>query len=166
MWVYHTGTFYWAGDWSGINGIDYSSTAVKGVNGQSPVIMIPSASEWEYWLPYPPVTAGSPAVNGIGANLAGKTQFTIAVMPTQPGLEMTMGFFEADATQVDISFGNSITLTSGSYGPATMTVNSWNVYTVPLSAFDIGTPGWIYKFIIQQQGVTPQQWYIDQVGFS
>ena len=44
-----------------------------------------------------------------------------------------------------------------------MTVGAWNTYTIPLSAF--GVSGWIYKFIVQQQGNTPQVMEYDQVGF-
>jgi hypothetical protein len=164
--VYYNGKFYWAGDWSGIAGINYS--APGGVSGGN-CIAIPKAGQYEYWLPYPPVTAGSPATNGIGCNLTGKTKFTIAVKPSVTGLNLSMGFYEANATQVDIPFGSSVNITQQKYcvyGPGTPTAGEWSVFEVPLADFNIGTPGWIYKFIDQEQGAEPQAVNIDLCYFS
>jgi hypothetical protein len=165
--VYYQGLFYWAGDWSDIvpNYASNASTGSLGVDGVYDSIMIPAGTAYEYWLPYPPLTAGSPAGNGIGCNLTGKTMMTIAIKPTQAGLQPTIGFYKANATTVDIAFGNQVNIANAAYGPATPVVGQWNVYTIPLSAFGIGTPGWIYKFILQEQGTTPQQMEVDQVGF-
>jgi len=162
-WVYYKGKFNWAGDWSDVT-MNYSSNGSLGVDGVSNCIEMPSGAEWEYWLPYPPTNSAAPASNGIGYDLTGKTYFTIAIKPTQAGAAATMGFYTASGTTDDIPAGNSVTINSAAYGPATMVANQWNVYKIPLTAF--GLTGWIYKFMIQQQGTTPQVWYIDQVGFE
>lgn len=161
--VYEKGKFSWAGDWS--NGtFVYNSTASLGIDGVSPCIQGPAGSPWGYWLPYPPVTAGAPAANGIGCNLAGTTHVTLAVKAAK-AFTMTMGFYSATSTTNDVPFGKSVTVTLAKYGPATMVPNAWNVYIIPLADFGI-TPGWIYKFILQQQDATSIEWFLDQVGFG
>jgi hypothetical protein len=162
-WVYSKGKMLWAGDWSDVT-VDYASTASTGVDGVSPCIAIPAGPSFEYWLPFPPATPGAPAANGIGYDLSGKTKFTIAIKPTKAGMVPTMGFYIANSATNDIPAGNTVSLAQAKYGPATMVAGQWNVYTVPLS--DYAVSGWIYKFIIQEQGSTPQALFIDQVGFS
>jgi hypothetical protein len=159
--VYTNGVFHWAGDWSGYT-VNYAF-ADKGVNGPGPVIQLPSTSQWQFWLPYPPNNPAGPAANGINFNLTGATHFTIAIKPSQAGAQATMGFYSGSGTADDVPYGNSLTITQAKYGPAAPVVGQWNVYTIPLADFAVS--GWIYKFIIQQQGTTPQTWEIDQVGF-
>ena len=161
--VYTNGVFAWAGDWSGYT-LNYAFPD-KGVNGPGPVIQMPSTSQWQFWLPYPKTNSNGPAANGINFPLTGLSHFTIAIKPSQAGAQATMGFYTGSGTQDDVPAGNSVTITSAAYGPANPVVGQWNVYTIPLSAFFTTVPAWIYKFIIQQQGTTPQTWEIDQVGF-
>jgi hypothetical protein len=160
--VFVNGQFYWAGDWSNVT-MNYTAN-IAGVSGPGPVIQMPSSSPWEYWLPYPKTVSGSPASNGIDYNLSGKTYMTFAIKPTQAGAAGSLGFYKANGATDDISTGNSVTFPQAKYGCATLVVNQWNVCTIPLS--DFGVSGWIYKFILQQQGTTPQTWYLDQVGFE
>jgi hypothetical protein len=160
--VFQNGKFDWQGDWNSVP-FDYAQ-AGAGVSGPGPVIGMPGNEANEYWLPYPPMNSGGPASNGVNFNLSGFTHFTIAIKPSQAGALAQMQFFQASGATDDIPFGNMLNISQGKYGPATMVAGQWNVYTVPLA--DFGVSGWIYKFIIQQQGVTPQSWEIDQVGFE
>jgi len=161
--VFLNGKFDWAGDWNSVP-FNYAF-ADAGVNGPGPVIQMPGTQQYEYWLPYPKTNSAGPASNGVNFPLTGLTHFTIAIKPSQAGAQMTMGFYTASGTTDDVPTGNSVTVTSAAYGPAAPVAGQWNVYTVPLTAFFNPVPAWIYKFIIQQQGVTPQVWEIDQVGF-
>jgi hypothetical protein len=160
--VYLDGTFYWAGDWNS-EPFDYEQ-AGAGVDAPGPVIGMPGVQRWEYWLPYPPRNTAGPASNGVNFDLSGLTYFTIAIKPSQAGALAQMQFFRANGGTNDIPYGTMLNISQGKYGPATMVAGQWNVYTIPLA--DFGVSGWIYKFIVQQQGVTPQAWEIDQVGFE
>lgn len=75
--------------------------------------------------------------------------------------------------QPDVTIGQSLQFGTGSaaYGPATMTANAWNTYTVPLSAFSSGAdilPGQlILKFSLQDvTGNGTNTIYYCNVGFS
>jgi hypothetical protein len=171
--VFLLGKLLWQGDWDAGDApkLIYNYD-MAGVNGPGPVIEMPSW-KWFYWLPYPPQNFAGPATNGtnwpISADGKNLTHFTIALKPTQAGGLMTMQFDVANGGATDIPFGQSLTITQAKYGPAAPVPNEWNVYTIPLADFCTPAqptfPAWIYKFINQQQGVTPQTWYIDQVGF-
>lgn len=163
-WVFNKGVFNWAGDWDSGGNANYAS-AIVGVDGKSKSIALPGAYGFEYWLPYPKMNSAGPASNGVNYNLAGKTKMTIAIRPTKAGLSATIGFYRASGTTDDIAFGNTINIVSAKYGCTTLTVLAWNVCTIPLIDFGLGSQTWIYKFIVQQQGATPQPWNIDQVGF-
>jgi hypothetical protein len=168
FWVYsntQSPPFGWAGDWSGIP-VDYASPN-PGVNGQNPCCRIAATSEKnEYWLPYPKPNFGGPASNGVNFLITPYDEFTIAVKPSQPGLQLSMGFYKANGATDDIPVGVGVTITQAKYGPAAMTVGQYNIYTIPLADFQLGDLQWIYKFIIQEQGSnTDQQIDIDQCGF-
>ncbi len=161
--VYTAGVFHWAGDWNGsANPIDYAYAAA-GVAGPGPVIRVFGSTANMYWLPYPPNNPLGPASNGVNFNLAGKTYFKISVKPSVAGGQLSMGFYKAVGTSDDIPFGHGVTITQAAYGPASMTPGVWNTYKIPL--VDFAVSGWIYKFILQQQGVTPQVMLYDEVGF-
>jgi len=160
--VYLNGKFYWAGDWNTI-AFNYAQSGA-GVDGAGPVIGMPGDQEWEYWLPYPPNNPAGPASNGVNFDLSGLTYFTVAIKPSRAGALAQMQFFRADGGTDDIPYGTALIISQAKYGPATMIAGQWNVYTIPLA--DFGVSGWIYKFILQQQGVSPQSWEIDQVGFE
>jgi hypothetical protein len=160
--VYLDGKFYWGGDWNAVP-FNYAQ-AGAGVDGPGPVIGVPGGVEWIYWLPYPPHNTAGPATNGVNFDLSGLTYFTIAIKPSQAGALAQMQFFRADGGTTDIPYGTMLIFSQAKYGPATMVAGQWNVYKIPLA--DFGVSGWIYKFIVQQQGVTPQPWEIDQVGFE
>jgi hypothetical protein len=163
-WVYYQGKFDWAGDWNSIP-MDYSYGSA-GVNGGGPVIEMPGSQQYQYWLPYPQHNFNGPASNGTNFSTVGFTKFTIAFKPSQAGLQAQMNFYVASGATDDIVFGNVVMITQAKYGPAVMTAGEWNVYTVPLTDFGLAANGqWIYKFIVQQQGNTPQTVLIDQVGF-
>jgi Calx-beta domain len=160
--VFLNGKFYWAGDWNSVP-FNYA-LAAAGANGSGPVIGMPGSEAYEYWLPYPTNNSAGPASNGVNFNLSGLKYFTIAIKPSQAGALANMQFFQANGGTDDIPYGNMLDISQAKYGPGTMVAGQWNVYTIPLA--DFGVSGWIYKFIIQQQGVTPQSWEIDQVGFE
>jgi hypothetical protein len=159
--VFLNGKFLWAGDWNAVP-FNYA-LAAAGVNGPGPVIGMPNAGAFEYWLPYPPNNPAGPSNNGVNFNLAPFTKFTISIKPAAAGAQAQMQFFSGAGNANDIPFGNMLNLTQAKYGPAVMVAGQWNTYTIPLA--DFGVSGWIYKFIVQQQGVTPMAWEIDQVEF-
>ena len=176
FWVYDGGRYNWAGDWSSGTTINYQSTGVKSLSGGQYVIEMPSGSQWEIWLPYPPSVAASASSqppnsvnvggNGVGFDTTGYKYLTFSIWPTQSGSQVLVQLYEANGTTTDIGLGG-LYLGTGAYGPGTMTANQWNTYKVPLTALNISAAGqWIYKFGLQQQGTTPQTWYIDQVGFT
>jgi hypothetical protein len=159
--VYMSGKFSWQGDWNSVP-FNYAQ-AGAGVSGSGPVIGMPGTQAFEYWLPYPKTNSAGPASNGVNFNLSGFTHFTIAIKPSVAGALAQMQFFQAQGATDDIPFGTMLNISQAKYGPATMAAGQWNVYTIPLADYSVS--GWIYKFIVQQQGVTPQAWEIDQVGF-
>ena len=174
LWVYRAGSYNWGGAWGDVT-LDYTSTAVPSVSGTGDVAEMPSASQWEYWLPYPPVVPESAASqppnslavggNGIGFNTGGYNYITISIWPTQAGASASMGFYQASSTGVDIPIPGGGDIMP--YGPSPMVVGQWNTYKIPLSTLGLPAGGqWIYKFIVQQQGTTPQVWYLDQIGFT
>jgi hypothetical protein len=174
LWIYNGGAFKWGGAW-GDAPIDYSSSDVPSVTGTSRVMRMASVSRWEYWLPYPPtVSRGASSQppnsfatggNGIAFHTAGYNYLTISIWPTHPGAQVSAGFYEAHGTSTDMQIPGAGSVMS--YGPSTMTVGAWNTYKIPLTALGLPAEGrWIYKIIVQQQGNTPQVWYIDRVGFT
>jgi hypothetical protein len=74
-----------------------------------------------------------------------------------------MQFYVGNGNVDDVPVGNVVSLQN--YGPAVMVPGEWNVYIIPLTDFGLTNGQWIYKFIFQQQGVTPQTVLLDQVGF-
>jgi hypothetical protein len=165
-WVYHSGHFFWAGDWDGPTGPMNYAYAASGVDGSGPVMQLEAPQPNPYWLPYPPNDRSGPASNGVNFYIAPYSKFTIAIKPSKAGAECTMQFFKASGTTDDIVFGNSVNISQAAYGPSPMVANEWNVYTVPLADFALGGQQYIYKFIIDQQGTSPQDWELDQVGFE
>ncbi len=159
--VFVNGKYNWAGDW---NAVPFNYVYPDhGVTGPGPVISMPGSQAFEYWLPYPPNNVAGPATNGVNFDLTPFTKFTISIKPTVAGATAQMQFFKSSGGVNDIDYGNMLNLTQAKYGPATMVAGQWNTYTIPLTDFAVS--GWIYKFIVQQQGVTPQAWEIDQVEF-
>jgi hypothetical protein len=161
--VYENGKFHWAGDWDSVP-VNYAFNA-PGVNGPGPVINMPGTNAWEYWLPYPPPNAAGPATNGVNFNISTFSYITFALKPSVAGGLMQVSFYESNGATDDIYNGVFLNITQAKYGPVP-TPGVWGVYTIPLADFKLTNRTWIYKFIMQQQGVTPQQWEIDQVGFG
>ncbi len=163
-WIYYHGKYDWAGDWNQVAmNYDYSAA---GVDGSGPVIYMPGVNAYQYWLPYPPQNSAGPASNGTNFNTTGYTKLTIAINPSQAGMTPQIQFFVANGSTDDIPFGTMLMITQSKYGPVPMVPGQWNVYTIPLTDFGLAAGGqWIYKLIFQQQGTTPQNLEIDQVGF-
>jgi hypothetical protein len=184
-WVYYQGKYDWSGDWN--SGLTANYTAKPSgfscLTGADCLELTPTG-EWGMWIPFPETsnnpndTLHSP---GIGMNITGFSYLTIAIYPTKAGFAPTFGFDYSTPGQVDLPAGDCVAVagtaegtscTAGAYGPSPMVVGKWNVYNIPLSAFNLGsvlakTNGWIYKFWSQEHGDNDQQtYYVDQVGFT
>jgi hypothetical protein len=142
----------------------------KGVAGGGPVIQF-GGPQNAYWLPYPKQNSNGPAANGVnfplmadGNNLS---HFTIAVKQPQAGGLLSMCFFTAEGTQDDIQASGMLNITQEKYGWNNQ-VGAWVVLTIPLADYPWNNgqvPAWIYKYNLNQQGVSPMAWELDQVGF-
>lgn len=97
--------------------------------------------------------------NTISANTA--TQITAGT-----GSGFTIGNYY-ELQQPDLGNGNAVPIGAGSslYGPATMTANAWNTYTIPISAFNL-TNLQVLKFAIHDQTGGSSTFYVCNLGFT
>ena len=183
-------------NWNSGLSSNYASSAIKCLTGSKCIQQTPTAANG-IWIPYP-ANPNAPNPNdtvnkpfGIGINIIGYDYFTVAINPTQAGfspiiyidyavpgkVDQTGGCIGLSGAANNYSFGGNHCAhpsSLGAWGPDPMIPGQWNVYNVPISAFNIGTilsetHGWIYKFFIQEQatnGANDQVYYLDQVGFS
>lgn len=98
-------------------------------------------------------------------SVASNTATGITASGTSLGTVTAGDYYELQ--EPDVSEGNAVPIGNGSslYGPATMTANAWNVYTIPLSAFNL-TNLQILKFAIHDQTGGSSTFYVCNLGFT
>jgi hypothetical protein len=89
--------------------------------------------------------------SAVDTNTAATVTFNANGGPVEKG-----DFYELQ--QPDVSIGNSITLPHSAYGPAQMTTEAVNSWTIPLSAFGVAGEE-ILKFGVQDQTGEPHTWW-------
>lgn len=160
-WVYHAGSFNWAGDWSGsAASVNYADTTT-GVR----VVSFKANTAWAYWLPYPPINAaGHPSFD-----TTPYATLTLSLKPTVAGQRWSLGAYTYTVVNGvftgDIPTAGKVSDVSKYCSPAPM-VGAWSVCNVPLSALQATNLTTFYKFILQDQSaLTGDVFYINDVGF-
>lgn len=151
-WVYHSGQFLWAGDYSFNTGpIDYANTVGK---PGGTCIAVPIVAPWGGWQPY---------AAGKKFDVSGFKYLTYSLKPTQPNQVFATGF----AAINDVADGAPVTVAGPGltkYGPPPV-VGVWGTYKIPLADFGL-TNVLIQKFsIADSTGVKNNLFYVDEVGF-
>jgi len=155
FWIYYNGQFNWAGDYSfGTGPINYQDTAGKPLSGQFD-ISVPVVSPWGGYQPF---------AQGGAFDTSPYKYLLYSIKPTKANAVFATGF----AATGDVADGTPITTVSTSitkYGPAPV-AGQWGSYKIPLADFGL-TNKLILKFSIADgSGISPNQFYVDNVGFS
>lgn len=168
LWVYSSGYFQWAGDYSfALDSLSYTDTSGSPL---SPPYDIKVVSEpYGGWQPYGCGSEWqSQRVEGVAVCAAlfewknpGYTALTFAIKPTVANWSGNVYF--VGVGDVSLNCGQSL---PGDYGPNPPLANQWNVYTVPLSDLCVAATATLYKFAIQDQTGSQDTWFIDNVGFE
>jgi hypothetical protein len=147
-WVFHAGTFSWAGDYSAQARPDYRDKSGQAVGGGRDIKVVLTGT-WGLFQPFAP---------NWDFDTRGYAFLTFSLKPTQPGQTLQIYFMLVGDKPVGKVVNPAL------YGPAPE-VGKWTTYRIPLE--DFGVSGLhIYKFAIQDQtGKAENTFYLDDIGF-
>jgi hypothetical protein len=147
-WVYHDGTFYWAGDYSSNATPHYSDKTGEPVGGARDIKIV-LLGKWGLFQPY---------ARNWDFDTRPYAYLTFSIKPTLPDQALQIYFMQVGDKPVG-AVTNPL-----KYGPAPE-VGKWTTYKIPLE--DMGVAGiHVYKFAIQDQtGRADNTFYLDDIGF-